>query len=56
VSDDEAELLWQLAVAATRLRAHPDTPSELVEATAALQDLAIQLVGAEDKAARLAEL
>lgn len=49
-----AERLWELARVATRLRAHPQAPAELVEATACLQDLALRLT--EDEAAGLAEL
>lgn len=48
------ERLWQLTRAATRLRLHSDAPTELVEAAAALQHLAIELT--EEKAAGLAEL
>jgi len=51
------ELLWQAAQTATRLRAASGdaaAPAELAEATAALQDLALQL--APDRAGRLAEL
>jgi len=36
------ERLWHLAVAATKLRLHPTMPTEIQEATAALQDLACQ--------------
>lgn len=46
-----SELLWGLACAATRLRAHPDAPAGLVEATATLQDLAA--AGDPDKLAEL---
>lgn len=35
-----SEQLWELACVATRLCAHPDAPAGVVEATAALQDLA----------------
>jgi CDGSH-type Zn-finger protein/truncated hemoglobin YjbI len=44
--------VWRLALDATRLRVQPRAPSELLEATAALQDLAL----ASGSDARLAEL
>jgi CDGSH-type Zn-finger protein/truncated hemoglobin YjbI len=57
---EPADHLWELAKAATRLRAGHEVPSELVEATAALQDLACQpaALGGDPAAAatRLAEL
>jgi CDGSH-type Zn-finger protein/truncated hemoglobin YjbI len=43
----------QLAKAATRLRARPGAPSALVEATAALQDVALQLPRSDDAASEL---
>jgi CDGSH-type Zn-finger protein/truncated hemoglobin YjbI len=50
-----SEKVWELARAATELRAEvPDLP-ELAEATAALQDLAIELAG-DSAAQRLSEL
>jgi CDGSH-type Zn-finger protein/truncated hemoglobin YjbI len=52
-----SELLWQAAQTATQLRARSGAaadPAELAEATAALQDLALQL--APDRASRLAQL
>ncbi|HYZ99524.1 MAG TPA: CDGSH iron-sulfur domain-containing protein [Acidimicrobiales bacterium] len=54
-----ADRLWELAKTATRLRASGDAPSEVVEATAALQDLACQPAPGVDAAVieeRLAEL
>jgi CDGSH-type Zn-finger protein/truncated hemoglobin YjbI/ferredoxin len=45
--------IWQLALDATRMRLAADSPPELQEATAALQDLAC---AGEPAAARLAEL
>ena len=48
------ERLWRLAQAATRLRSDADAPSQLLEATAALQQLAVQL--ADDNTSRLEEL
>ena len=53
------ERLWQLAVAATKLRLHPNLPTEIQEATAALQDLACQFAppdGPRGVAAKVAEL
>ncbi len=53
------EPLWQLTLAATRLRLSPGLPSEVQEAAAALQDLACQMAsdeGEDAAAARLAEL
>jgi CDGSH-type Zn-finger protein len=53
------ERLWQLAVAATKLRLIPNTPSEIQEAAAALQDLACQFAtpdGPRGVAAKVAEL
>ena len=54
-----AERLWHLARAATALRVNPDLPTEIQEATAALQDLACQFAPAEGSTgieAKLAEL
>ncbi len=51
--------LWRLATTATMLCASPDLPTEVREATAALQDLACCLApadGPEDTATRLATL
>jgi CDGSH-type Zn-finger protein/truncated hemoglobin YjbI len=60
VSEPAGERLWQLALDATRLRLLPGAPAELQEATAALQDLALEPGeeenGAARAAARLAEL
>ena len=53
------ERFWQLAVAGTKLRLIPDMPTEIQEATAALQDLACQFAppdGPRGVAARVAEL
>jgi CDGSH-type Zn-finger protein len=53
------ERLWQLAVAATKLRLIPNTPTEIQEAAAALQDLACQFAppdGPRGVAAKVAEL
>lgn len=53
------ERLWRLATAATTLRLHAGLPSGLVEATAALQDLACRFApetGPGSAAARVAEL
>jgi CDGSH-type Zn-finger protein len=53
------ERLWQLAVVATKSRLSPTIPSELQEATAALQDLACQFAppdGPHGVAAKVAEL
>ncbi|HEU0002066.1 MAG TPA: ferritin-like domain-containing protein [Ktedonobacteraceae bacterium] len=53
------ERLWQLAVVATKLRLNPAIPTELQEATAALQDLACQFAppdGPHGVAAKVAEL
>jgi CDGSH-type Zn-finger protein/truncated hemoglobin YjbI len=41
------ERLWELAQDATRLRASPDSPNELVEATAAVQDIVFHLASAD---------
>lgn len=54
-----APTLWELAVRATTLRAASDGPPELLEATAALQDLACSFEadgGPEDLESRLSEL
>ncbi len=54
-----SERLWQLAVAATKLRLNPSMPTEIQEAAAALQDLACQFAppdGPRDVAAKVAEL
>ena len=51
--DGAATTLWELALEATRLRVTPGARAELVEATAALQDLALE---GEDDAGRLAQL
>ncbi len=51
--------LWGLTLAATRLRLSPGVPSQVQEATAALQDLACQVSDDRDEgvvAARLVEL
>ena len=53
------ERLWQLAVAATKLRLNPSMPTEIQEAAAALQDLACQFApsdGPRGVAAKVAEL
>ena len=56
------ERLWQLAMAATKLRLNPNTPSEIQEAAAALQDLACQFAtpdgprGVEAKVAELKQM
>src|SRR5215831_3853115 len=53
------ERLWELAGQATALRAEPEPANELLEATAALQDLAYRFASADDPGAadeRLAEL
>jgi CDGSH-type Zn-finger protein/truncated hemoglobin YjbI len=53
------EQLWQLALAATKLRVTPGLPPEIQEATAALQDLTCQFApedGPRGIAARIAEL
>jgi CDGSH-type Zn-finger protein/truncated hemoglobin YjbI len=51
-----AEQLWAVTKTASRLRATPNAPIGLVEATAALQDLACELAPRADVASRLAEL
>lgn len=54
-----ADRLWELAKAATRIRAGHDVPTEVIEATAALQDLAGRLTPGVDAVvanARLGEL
>jgi CDGSH-type Zn-finger protein len=54
-----SERLWQLAVAATNLRLNPGMPTEIQEATAALQDLACQFAppdGPRGVVAKVAEL
>jgi CDGSH-type Zn-finger protein/truncated hemoglobin YjbI len=48
--------LWQLTLDATSLRVESSVPSELVEATAALQDLACTLAGDHTAADRLSQL
>jgi CDGSH-type Zn-finger protein/truncated hemoglobin YjbI len=48
-----ADRLMELAKSATRLRARPGAPSALVEATAALQDVALQLPLSGDAASAL---
>jgi CDGSH-type Zn-finger protein/truncated hemoglobin YjbI len=48
-----ADRLMELAKAATRLRARPSAPSALVEATAALQDVALRLPVSGDAASGL---
>ena len=53
------ERLWQLARASTKLRVTPGLPTEIQEATAALQDLTCQFAPADGPhgvAARIAEL
>ncbi len=51
------DLLWELARDATELRVAPGAPAELLEATAALQDLACRFAPTEEvRAARRAEL
>jgi CDGSH-type Zn-finger protein/truncated hemoglobin YjbI len=53
------ERLWQLARASTQLRVTPGLPTEIQEATAALQDLTCQFAPADGPrgvAARIAEL
>jgi CDGSH-type Zn-finger protein/truncated hemoglobin YjbI len=53
------ERLWRMALDATRLALRPGLPTEVLEAAAALQDLASRSTPAEggpDRAARLAEL
>jgi CDGSH-type Zn-finger protein/truncated hemoglobin YjbI len=55
-SAGSADVLWELARAATALRvSHPEV-AELAEATAALQDLAVGLADEAAAAGRLAEL
>ena len=54
-----AEQLWEVTTTATRLRATPNAPAGLIEATAALQDLACELAHGEgpgDAASRMAAL
>jgi len=54
-----SELLWQAAQSATALRVRSGasaSPAELAEATAALQDLALQLTPAAGREHRLAQL
>jgi len=54
-----SERLWQLAVAATKLRLNPSMPTEIQEAAAALQDLACQFAppdGPRGVAAKVTEL
>lgn len=56
---DHSERLWELAKAATGLRAGRDAPPELIEATAALQDLVCGPIAGVDPAIteeRVAEL
>jgi CDGSH-type Zn-finger protein/truncated hemoglobin YjbI len=48
--------LWELAQEATRLRLEAAVPSELLEATAALQELAWQFAMDDAKAERIAQL
>ncbi|HEV8221248.1 MAG TPA: CDGSH iron-sulfur domain-containing protein, partial [Streptosporangiaceae bacterium] len=59
-ADAAAGRLWDAALTVTRLRARlgasGDSPPELAEATARLQDLALRLVPAATRPARLAEL
>ena len=50
------ERVWELALAATTLRVELGDEPALLEATAALQDLAIELADASTAASRLAEL
>lgn len=53
------ERLWQLAQASTKLRQNPGLPTEIIEATAALQDLACQFApkeGPRSVEAKVAEL
>ena len=53
------ERLWQLTVLSTKLRLNPGLPTEIQEATAALQDLACQFAppdGPRGVAAKVAEL
>src|SRR5947207_7308865 len=50
------ETLWQIAQDATRLRVKPGMPTEVVEATAALQELACRFARSEDVAERVAAL
>jgi CDGSH-type Zn-finger protein/truncated hemoglobin YjbI len=47
---DEPPTLWELATRATELRAEPDAAPELLEATAALQDLACAFATPEGEA------
>jgi CDGSH-type Zn-finger protein/truncated hemoglobin YjbI len=49
------ERLWQLALDATRLATWPDLPAEVLEAAAALQDLAVPTDGV-DRVVRVEEL
>jgi CDGSH-type Zn-finger protein/truncated hemoglobin YjbI/ferredoxin len=55
---DEPAALLDLALEATRLRRNPGLPTQVIEATAALQDLAVDAAGDEADAVRrrLAEL
>ena len=50
------ERMWQLAIDATTLRTNPGLPTEILEATAGLQDLACQLAPADDVATIMATL
>ncbi len=56
--DDPADLVWDTALFATRLRVRlaDAAPPALLEATAALQHLACQLVTAGERANRIAQL
>ncbi len=59
VAPATGESVWRLACEATRLRLSPGLPTEVQEATAALQDLALKLAtedGEDVAVARLAEL
>src|SRR5260370_42185012 len=53
---DGSESLWDLAQDVTRLRLRPSMPAEVLEATAALQDLACRLSTDEERADRIARL
>jgi CDGSH-type Zn-finger protein/truncated hemoglobin YjbI len=55
-SESFADQLWAVTKAATRLGATPNAALGLIEATAALQDLACELAPPADVASKLAEL
>jgi CDGSH-type Zn-finger protein/truncated hemoglobin YjbI len=55
-SGSPSDRLWRLAKEATKLRVQPGASNALIEATAALQDLAIKAAAADDAPRRIAEL